>query len=382
MAAEHICLLSSVHLAFDVRLFQAEARTLARAGFAVSVIALEDTTQSETDGARVISLPRPKNRLQRFWRSLRVLRLALAQPADLYAFHDPELLPVAVLLKLLRRRPVVYDVHEDVPAAIRGRTWLPSFLRLPVARLYRLLERLALPFIDGLTLADYAYARYYEGCRTLTVLNYPFLTYARLYEEHRPAPRIRPVLIYTGNITALRGLFEMVRLAGRLKSSYPDLLLRLVGPVGEAHEARQARQLIAECEVEAQVEWVGLVSHHEVHCQILEADVGLALLHPDPNYVNSLPTKMFEYMLMGRPVVVSNFPMWQEIVEEAECGFAVDPLDLDAVEGVIRQLLDDAELRQKLGENGRKAVLARYSWEREGEKLVDFYRELLEDRRG
>ena len=110
-------------------------------------------------------------------------------------------------------------------------------------------------------------------------------------------------------------------------------------------------------------------------------DVGLALLHPDPNYVNSLPTKMFEYMLMGRPVVVSNFPMWQEIVEEAVCGLAVDPLDLDAVESAVRQLLDDAELRQRLGQNGRRAVLDKYSWEREGEKLVDFYRELLENQR-
>jgi glycosyltransferase involved in cell wall biosynthesis len=377
MTAERICILSSVHLVFDVRMFQAQARTLARAGFAVTVVALADPTASETDSARLVALPVPKNRLQRMLGTFRVLRLALAQRADLYAFHDPELLPAAVLLKLLTRRPVVYDVHEDVPSAIRSRTWLPRRLRHPVAGLYRLCEHLALPFVDGLTLADHAYRRYYTGRRTLTALNYPLPTYASLYDEYRPAPRRRPVLVYAGSITALRGLGEMLALVGRLKSAYPDLLLRLVGPVGSAAEERQAQELIVRLDIAGNVEWTGLVSHLEVHRYLLEADIGLALLHPDPNYVDSLPTKMFEYMMMGRPVVVSSFPLWRQIVADAECGFALDPLDLDEVEKAVRRLLDDPALRHRLGRNGRNAVLAKYSWEREGQRLVEFYRELL-----
>jgi len=377
MAAERVCILSSVHLTFDVRMFQAEARTLARAGFAVTVIALEDPTPSETDGACIISLPRPRNRLQRLLRTFRVLRLALAQKARLYAFHDPELLPAAVLLRLLTRRPVVYDVHEDVPAAIRSRPWLPGPLRPLMAGLYRLFERLALPFIDGLTLADHAYCRYYAGRNILTVLNYPLPTYAHLYQEHRSPPRSRPVLVYTGSITALRGLHEMLALVGRLKASYPELLLRLVGPVGSQVEERQARTLIAELGIAGHVEWTGLVSHQEVHRLILEADVGLALLHPDPNYVSSLPTKMFEYMMMGRPVVVSDFPLWREIVAAAQCGFAVDPLELEAVEGAVRRLLDNPSQRRQMGERGRKAVMDEYNWETQGRRLVTFYRGLL-----
>ena len=88
--------------------------------------------------------------------SIRVLRLALRQRAELYTIHDPELLPAAVLLRLLTRRPVVYDVHEDVPAAIRSRLWLPRGLRRLTAWLYRFVERLSLPFIAGLSLADHA----------------------------------------------------------------------------------------------------------------------------------------------------------------------------------------------------------------------------------
>jgi glycosyltransferase involved in cell wall biosynthesis len=370
-----ICILSTVHLCFDVRMFQAEARTLARAGFDLTLIALEDPTPGPTEGIRILPLPRPRHRLQRMLRTLRVLRLARAQPVALYAFHDPELLPAALLLKLLTGRKLVYDVHEDVPASIRNRAWVPRPLRPLTAGLYRCLEALALPFIDGLTLADHAYQKYYQGRRTLAVLNYPLMTYAELGEERRPGGR--PTLVYAGSITALRGLYEMIELARRLRPAFPELLLRLVGPVGSPAEQARAGELIARHGLENHVQFTGLVSHLEVHRHILDADVGLALLHPDPNYVDSLPTKMFEYMMMGRPVVVSNFPMWAKIVAESGCGFAPDPLDLDEVEQVLRRLLGDAELRREMGRRGREAVLEKYNWEKEGERLVEFYRDLL-----
>lgn len=375
MSAAPICILSSVHLCFDVRMFQAEARTLARAGFAVTVIALQDTTHSETDGIRVIALPRPRRRLQRLLRTFAIVRLARRQPARVYAFHDPELLPAAVLLKWLTGKRLVYDVHEDVPASIRNKKWLPRPLRPLVAGLYLLVERLTLPFVDGLTLADHAYQKYYAGRRVLAVLNYPLKTYAGLYRERPPGGR--PALVYAGSITALRGLYQMLELVRRLRGSHPEILLRLVGPLGSAAEEQQAQELVARHGLAANVEFTGLVSHQQVHHFILDADIGLALLHPDPNYVDSLPTKMFEYMMMGRPVVVSRFPLWQRIVEEARCGYTLDPLDPDAVEQAVRRLLGDPLLRQQLGRNGRAAVLERYNWDAEGQRLVAFYRDLL-----
>ncbi len=371
-----ICILSTVHLLHDVRLFQAEARTLARAGFEVTVIALEDTTDSETDGARTIPLPAQQNRLLRALQSIRVLRLALRQRAELYAIHDPELLPAAVLLRLLTRRPVVYDVHEDVPAAIRSRLWLPRGLRPLTAWLYRFVERLSLPFIAGLSLADHAYEKYYRGLRFETVLNYPLMTYADLYRPAGPSLGARPVLVYTGAIMRLRGLFEMLYLVQRLRRSFPSILLRLVGPV-DSELVAERDEVVSRLGLAPNVEFTGLVSHTQVHGYILDADVCLALLHPDPNYLRSLPTKMFEYMMMGRPVVVSDFPMWKDIVEDAECGYAVDPLDGDAAANAVQTLLGDDDRRVRMGEAGRRAVLERYSWEGEGRRLVGLYRELL-----
>ncbi len=374
---EHICILSSVHFTFDVRMFQAEARTLAKAGFRVSVVALQDQTPGDAGDIEVIPLPVPKNRVWRMVATTRVLRLALRRKADVYAFHDPELIPVCMILKMITGSILVYDVHEDVPESIRSKKWIPLPLRSFMAWFYRAIELIALRFFDAVTLADHAYARYYGATRSLVVLNYPLLAYADYHHPGVAEHGEGPALVYTGSLTALRGLFEMLALVRDLKPEHPNISLDLVGPVGSPQEERQARDLIQRYGIEENVRFTGPVSHAEVHRRILAADIGLALLHPDPNYLRSLPTKMFEYMMMGKAVVVSNFPLWQQILDDAECGIAVDPLSPTAALEAVRRLLGDPGTRKRMGSRGRHMVLSKYNWDCQGPALVDFYRSLL-----
>jgi glycosyltransferase involved in cell wall biosynthesis len=373
MAATRLCILSSVHPAFDARIYQKEARTLARAGFDIALIARADPTGSAEEGIELVALAPPRNRLRRMLGTLRMVGLARRYRAAVYTVHDPELLPAAVLLKLLTWKKVVYDVHEDVPAHLRTREWLPAPVRLLMPLLYRLVERLCLFFIDGIVVSEDANLRYYRKRRAVIVRNYPLAIYADLADQPKTE---RPTLIYAGNITALRGLFGMLELVRRLKPTFPNVLLRLVGAVGVAAEEEKARDLISEWELDDHVEWTGRVSLPEVHRQVAAADVCLALLQPDPNHLQSLPTKMFEYMMMGVPVVVTDIPLWRGIVEEAQCGYAVDVADAAEVCRLVTSLLQDEALRHKLGQSGRQAVLERYNWDAEGQTLVRFYRTL------
>ena len=368
-----ICMFSSVHFAFDARL-QKEARSLSRAGFEVTLIALEDPTPQEADDVQVLSLSKPRNRLLRMLGTLRVGLLALRQRADLYVFHDPELIPAGVLLKLLTRSPVVYDIHEIVAQQILTKEWLPRPLGLLALKSYQLVEWLALPILDGLLLVVPGQLQHYARYRTQVVMNYPLLTYGSIGSE-QPESQPRPTLIYAGSARKIRGLYEMLELVSRLRRVYPDILLRLVGPVFP-DDQDNVRNLIAAHGMEENVELLGRVSHREVHCQIAKADIGLALIHPDPTYQDALFTKAFEYMMMGKPFVVSNTPLWERIIEETRSGLAVDPLSSEAVEAAIVQLLEDENLRIEMGARGREAVLSKYNWDVEGEKLVDFFREL------
>lgn len=100
-------------------------------------------------------------------------------------------------------------------------------------------------------------------------------------------------------------------------------------------------------------------------------------MHPDPNYVESLPVKLFEYMAAGLPVIASNFPLWKEIVEGNECGLTVDPLNPKEIAETIEYLVKHPEERKRMGENGKRAVKEKYNWEQEAKKLLAVYERLL-----
>ena len=108
-----------------------------------------------------------------------------------------------------------------------------------------------------------------------------------------------------------------------------------------------------------------------------DARVGLVVFQPVENYIDAQPTKLFEYLASGVPVVASDFPVWREIVAAVDAGLLVDPTDPAAVSAAIDALLDDPERAAAMGRRGRAAVLERYRWEPQGARLVDLYSRLL-----
>src|SRR5215831_18384188 len=121
--------LTSVHRAFDTRIFHKECKSLAMAGYDVTLIAPHAGGDSTEDGVKLKAVLPPGDRRERIMSTVpNVYRAAVREDAEIYHFHDPELMPVAGLLKL-RGKKVVYDVHEDYAGTMRGKKWLPPFFR-------------------------------------------------------------------------------------------------------------------------------------------------------------------------------------------------------------------------------------------------------------
>jgi glycosyltransferase involved in cell wall biosynthesis len=108
-----------------------------------------------------------------------------------------------------------------------------------------------------------------------------------------------------------------------------------------------------------------------------ESHIGLATLLPKPNYVESYPTKLFEYMSIGLPVVASNFPLYREIVEAAGCGICVDPESPEEIAAAIAAILEDPRMAAEMGTRGQEAALQRFRWDIEAKKLGNFYARVL-----
>jgi hypothetical protein len=205
-----VCVLTSVHIPFDGRIFHKEAKSLAAAGYDVVLIARHDKAKV-VDGVRIVPLPEPKNRLQRMTRLLwRLYRLAVRENADVYHFHDPELIVVGLLLKL-RGKKVIWDVHEHYPNSILDKFWISKSLRRIASTAFDRFERAVVRFFDYVIYTTpFVGARYAKlNVRSGGIENYPLVKLTRA-----PVQSPQKKIIYLGGMSRTRGLVEVMEAFG------------------------------------------------------------------------------------------------------------------------------------------------------------------------
>lgn len=362
--------MTSGHSALDPRIYHKQAKSLTKAGYDVSIIA-QHSRDEVVHGIKIIALPKSRSRLARFFGVSRVVRLAYREKADAYHFHDPELLPGGLLLKRFTSAKVIYDAHEDYPAAIRGRYWIPGPLRWPAAVVFGSAEIAASWRMDRLVAATDSIAERF-GKRNVSVIhNYPVIASGGIV----PKPRCRagiPTLVYAGGLSKERGITQVVEAMQYLRSASNARLLLYGWFTPESYE-----EVVRATKGFDRVAYMGRVKTEDMWERMSEASIGVVCFHPERNHVNAMPNKLFEYMAAGLPVVASNFPLWRQIVEGNNCGITVNPLKPEDIAEAIQHLIDHPDEAARMGANGMEAVLKEYNWEREGKQLIEIYEWLL-----
>lgn len=369
---KHICILTSVHPPFDTRIFHRQAKTLSRAGYAVTVMA-QHNRDEVVEGIAIIAIPPSNNRLQRMLGTWRIFRLSLKQKADAYHFHDPELLPAGLLLKWFGRAKVIYDVHEDVPKDIRAKKWIIPVFRVPISVLFSIFEKAASTQLDHIVTATDDIGLRFSGNKTTTINNYPIVT---TMPAKRPAASDHFLSVMAGSLSGDYGIINLVEAVKSVNAKH-SLELRLIGKFQDDAFENRLRKLVAGCNNMQIMPWL---PQKEVFDMFAEADIGVIVYQPVPNNINSQPNKLFEYMMFSLPVVASDFPLWKRIVEGNGCGVTVDPTDPVKIAQAIEYILENPEIAGRWGENGRKAVLEKYNWDNESVKLLHVYRGLLNEK--
>lgn len=363
-----VCHLTSVHPKTDTRIFYKECKTLVNAGYDVSLIVQNDKDEV-IDGVKIISIDTPKNRKERMLHTSRqVYKKALEHNADIYHFHDPELISIGLRLKR-KGKKVIYDIHEDVPRQILSKQWIPTFLRKTISWTVERIENYAAKRFDYiLTATPYIRDRFLKTNRnSIDVNNFPLLS-----ELHIPNTNWNSkekLVCYVGGIDRVRGIQEMVQAIG--KTPYSMLL-------AGNFESSAERDIAAQKGGWRQVIELGHINRTEVKDVLARSIAGLVLFHPEPNHISAQPNKMFEYMSAGIPVIASHFPLWKEIIEGNNSGICVDPLNENEIANAINWIIDNPGQVKQMGENGRKVVGEKYNWEQEGIKLLRIYEELMQ----
>jgi lipopolysaccharide/colanic/teichoic acid biosynthesis glycosyltransferase/glycosyltransferase involved in cell wall biosynthesis len=361
--------LTSVHQPFDVRIFHKECKSLAVAGYDVTLIAPRAEGDSFRDGVKIRAVTPPRNRVERMTSTIwKVYQAAVQENGDIYHFHDPELIPVGALLKM-RGKQVIYDVHEDFALDMKTKPYLPVLLRRPASLAVRASEVTFTRAFDRVIVAVPAFVRKFPAAKTRLVRNLPW-THEFASSKAVPYEKREPIAVFMGALADIRGLREM-RQAVELAAKEIPIKLVIAGKVNPGAKADFQHDGQSSL-----VEYKGLLGRSQVSELLARARVGLVIYHPTENYVNALPHKLFEYMSAGLPVVASDFAHWRRIFEPAECGLLVNPLDPAAVAEALVWLMRHPAEAAQMGLNGQRAVAEKYNWELESKSLLDTYAEL------
>jgi glycosyltransferase involved in cell wall biosynthesis len=172
----------------------------------------------------------------------------------------------------------------------------------------------------------------------------------------------------------------MIDVTAHLQNDGYDVCLWLLGPVKiEGGENELQRRLNGEGHADY-VRVLGPVDHSEVYSYQRNADIGLVYMQKEADgeryYWRGLPTKMVEYMYAELPVVATDTIGVRNYLPD-ECGIKIPYKEIEAQADAISDLLESPAQRTKMGKEGRKHVEEHMSWDVESDKLLSFYRELL-----
>ncbi len=373
-----VCILSSVHIALDNRVFYREAQSLRRAGHDVTLIAVHDRAEVK-EGVQILPLPRVARwKRPLLWRTLS--QLAQQTQADIYHFHDPELLLVAPFLRWRTGKPTIYDIHEVYPDFIKVKDYLPVWVRYPIAWAFYGLEPLLARLQSGLIFSDDEIARAFVAVKRpkTTLFNFPSLAFVQNgITQTQGIPQRQPLVLHLGGHERNRGTRLMIAAFAQVHQAMPEARLCLVGHFVPDNLMQEVTADIAARGLTEAVTLVGRVPFETIGTYLQQAAVGWLPWQVYPKNEKNIPTKLFEYMSYGLPIVSSDLASTRPFIQSGVNGFLVPPADPTAHAQAILHILRQPENGRIMGQQGQHLVQTRYNWAEMEHRLLTLYDQLL-----
>jgi glycosyltransferase involved in cell wall biosynthesis len=298
----------------DTRMMEKIGMSLQQAGYDVTVVGYPAKSLKVWPGIRVISLPAfarlSTGRIKARWT---VLIKAWQERPDFFIFTTHELMGTALLLKIFSNTTLVYDVRENYYRNIRYSEAFPRILRLPLAAMVRFKEKLLAPMIDHFLLAERAYEsefRFHRGGWTV-------IENKAVGIEPLARKRGGRRLLFSGTLAVSTGVFRAINLAILMHQQDPKVTLTIAGYAA----SRQVQEKLAGlAQVHSWITLVGiteLVSHEVIVQRIHESDLALVAYPPAHHTEGSRPTKLYEYLSAGLPMVIEGH--WPWVTEFTYC---------------------------------------------------------------
>jgi glycosyltransferase involved in cell wall biosynthesis len=373
----------------DARVMR-EATALVEAGFELTIVDVADNTNRRGEenirGVRIKHIIMPSWFISTRFKPWFLVKAAqmfirgtirlLSIPADIYHAHDVDALPACYIAARLRRKPLIFDSHEIPFDNLIFTRWrrLSAFAKNMLIRM--------LPRCAGVITASPLYAQEISN-----QYRYPEVTLVRNTPVYRAVPRgdrLRQYLgfgsdvriaLYQGGLQPNRSLDRLVRAAPFLE---PDIVIVMMGDAVEPTRV-QLEGLIASEGVADRVKIIPAVPYEELLDWTASADIGLTIFSPD--YTRSiqfcLPNKLFEYLMVGLPVLSSELDAIAEVIKTYDIGKVVSSLSPQDVGEAINAMLEDTAALARMRSNALEAAKQEFHWENDSQKLIQLYQSVL-----
>ncbi len=375
-----------------------EAVSLVEAGFEVLLLAIGPDSRPPEEfyrGIRIIRrrLPRElRNKMRGLAGTVPVLTYFLDReirkvyrryPFDVLHLHDLWIFGGGLRAAARLGLPVVGDLHENYPEVLRHYAWstrFPGRFFVSIPRWRRLEER----WVNALDRVIFVVQEMRDRCGEIRLpeshqvivpntINVKEVDECRTDAQIVSSLREETTFVYTGTINLHRGLDIVIRAMPRVLARVPCKLV----VVGEGRIRGELEALSVECGVSDRIEFHGWKPRPLLKSYILGSRACLAPHVKGAHNDASAPHKLFHYMYLKRPVLVTNCVSMERVVNEAQCGVVVPYGDVEAMAEALSRLAQDPDLAARLGENGHCAAVDRYNWDATVRPMVRMYRDLV-----
>lgn len=369
-----VCHMTSTHRPKDQRIFEKECVSLAKAGYDVYLV--EQGDSEECQGVHIVGTGELNE--GRYYRLLQrpkdIYRLALCVDADVYQFHDMELIPYGLKLKR-KGKKVIFDYHEDYATrfAESDALPLPKLLKNFLAFVYYSYEKYAVREFDAMVTVTPNVCERLTKVNTNTVMitNYPLLRQGDWLTDSQ-YDNESDYVCFIGQVSDTYRVTHIVEAVQEVD----NIKLKICGPPRKKDDLEK----LTKVDKNHKVEYLGVLKYSEVPDVIRNSRAAFALSEYNANVGGHIGTlgsnKLFETMICGVPVICTDFTLWREIIEKYECGICVDSYDKKQLVDAIRMIVNEPDVASKMGKNGKSAVLQEYNWETQEKKLINLYKRI------
>jgi glycosyltransferase involved in cell wall biosynthesis len=372
-----IAYVTSIHPDFDSRVWK-YAVMMARRQHEVHLVCPWQVQDGEVrDGVMLHTFARARSRASRpFTIPFRLLRklLPIRNNVDVVHFHDLDIMPIMAVLALFK--PIVYDVHENYPEEMLVRQWIPKALRRPlyhcVGFIQSILSRVIRNAIFVIPEIEDVFPK--KGLRTAIIRNF-----ATLDLLDKVAPDYlsrRDAVIFLASNYEGNGTFLFLQIAAALKKSRPATRFLMVDRWSDAATKTRAEEIIAK-EGLTNVSVLPNIPPQDIMKYLNQATIGISATLRLPTHINALPTKLFEYMAAGLPIVSSDLPNAKQFALDTGAILLCRPEEPETFVSAIESLVANRQKACELGQSGQRAFRTRFCWESQADTLEQFYAGIL-----